>query len=536
MIKAFQYLFFVALVSGCIIACAKQGSPTGGPVDVEPPEFVNANPENFTTNFDKDEIRIYFDEYIKLEKPQRQIIVSPPMEPKTMITPLGTPRKYIKIEILDTLQENTTYTVNFGQSIVDNNEGNPMPFFKYVFSTGSYIDSLSVSGSVKSALQKIPDDFISVMLYEIDSTYSDSIVYNEVPTYISYTNDSLNVFQIENIKEGTYKLIALKDQNRNYKFDPEQDKIAFLEKPIQVPVDTVFRLKLFKEILDFEAARPKHATKQHLIFGYQGIADSAKIELLSEKPSDYEHRIIKDAEKDTLHYFFKPEMERDSLLFEISNENYRDTLTVFLRELEKDSLQFKASSTGTIGFDENFELSANIPIVEQDTSLISILDRDSLSVAFSSKIQPYENDLVLEFEKGEAQTYQITILPGAITDFFGKVNDTLSYRLRTKNISDYGILSMNLQNVKNFPIIVQLVDLEGEIVQELQSGSETVFNFTNIEPGEYFVRIIFDKNENGFWDTGNYLKNRQPETVTYFPDTLQVRANWDVSERFILKE
>lgn len=532
--KEIQYVFWTALLFVGVLGCAKQGSPTGGPVDVDPPGFINANPENYTTNFSKKEIRIFFDEYIELEDPQKQIIISPPMETKAIITPMGLARKYVAIEIKDTLQENTTYTVNFGQSIVDFNAQNPLPFFKYVFSTGSYIDSLSVSGTLKNALEKGTDDFVSVMLYEIDSTYNDSIVYNDTPTYISYSNDSLRTFQIENIKEGTYKLIAIKDENRNYKFDPEKDKIAFIEHPIEVPKDTVFQLNLFQEILDFSAERPKQVGQQHLIFGYQGMADSTQIKLLSENPAGYEYKIIQDPKTDTLHYFYKPAIEKDSLVFAVANQNYRDTLVVFLRELEKDSLTFTTAPSGNIGFEEAFELSANLPIVSQDTTLISIMDKDSLSVAFSAEMDAYHNTFRLNFQKEEAQTYQISFLPGAITDFYGSVNDTLNVRLRTKELADYGVLTMNLQQVENFPIVVQLLTVKGEVVQSFYSTGENVFNFTNVDPGEYFVRIMFDENENGHWDTGKYLENRQPERVTYFPDTLDIRANWDVMETFIL--
>lgn len=533
--KGFQYVFYMALILGCILSCAKQSSPTGGPEDMEAPKFIRADPENFTTHFNDDEIRIYFDEYIKLEDPQRQVIVSPPMETQAIITPMGTPRKYVKIEIKDTLQENTTYTVSFGQSIVDNNAENPLPFFKYVFSTGSYIDSLSVFGTVQDALQKMPDDFISVMLYKVDSTYSDSIVYKKVPTYISYTQDSTNNFQIENIKEGTYKLIALKDKNSNYKFEPKGDKIGFLEETITVPTDSVFHLTLFKEILDFEAKRPKHAAKQHLLFGYEGISDSVKIDLLSEKPTDYRFRIVKDREKDTLHYYYKPDIQKDSLLFEVARKNYRDTLVVYLQELEKDSLQFESFPKGNLSFEQDFELWPNLPIASKDSTLITILNKDSLSVPFSSKMELMENKLLLKFEEEEAQTYQITFLPGAVTDFFGNVNDTLNYRVQTKELSDYGILTMNIQNIDHFPVIVQLVDMEGIIKKEIYSESENIFNFTNISPAQYYIRLIYDDNKNGFWDTGNYLKRRQAEKVIYYPDTLEVRANWDVMETFILK-
>jgi uncharacterized protein (DUF2141 family) len=540
--EGFQYIFGVALVLALIISCAKRGSPTGGPADLEPPKFVSASPENYSINFEGEVIRINFDEYIKLDDPQRQILISPPMDPPAIITPMGSPRKYVEIEIRDTLRENTTYTVSFGQSIIDNNEENPLPFFKYVFSTGNYIDSLSISGTVQDAILKSPEEFISVMLYRIEdfeqdktfgraTAYTDSIPYVQVPTYISYTNDSLHSFKIENLKEGTYRLIALKDYNRNYLFDPAKDKIGFLEEPIQIPTDSIFHLTLFQEILDFEMERPKHVGQQHLIFGYQGIADSVEIKLLSEKPSDFEYRIVPDRETDTLHYWYKPKLERDSLVFEVSQQNYRDTLTVFLLEAEKDTLRLEAVQSGTINFDETFSIKSNTPLAEKDTTLISILNKDSLDVDFSAEIDFRLNQLELEFEKEEAGTYYIKLLPGAATDFFENINDTLNYRLQTKELSDYGVLTLNVQNLESHPVIVQLVSLNGEVAKEIYATDGNTFKFENITPGEYLVRFLYDQNQNGEWDTGSYLQNRQAERVVYFPDTLDIRANWDVVQR-----
>ena len=404
--KGIQYSIVVFVLTA-VWGCAKQGSPTGGPEDVEPPKFVQAEPENFSTNFEDDEIRIYFNEYIKLENPQQQIIISPPMEPRAIITPMGTPRKYVELELNDTLQENTTYTVNFGQSIVDNNEENPLPFFKYVFSTGSYLDSLQISGTVQDALQKTPDEFISVMLYKVDSTYSDSLIYKKAPTYIAYTQDSTHTFQIENIKEGTYKLRAIKDNNNNYKFEPKSDKIGFLEENVHIPTDSVFHLTLFQEILDFQFERPKYVGLQHIIFGYQGISDRVKIELLSEKPTDFSSRIVKDRETDTLHYYFKPKIEADSLLFAVGKKNYQDTLTVYLRELPKDTLEFDSFPKGGIGFEEAFELLPSLPIAAKDSTLISIMDNDSLLVPFSEKMDVQLNKLILDFEKKDISIMDI---------------------------------------------------------------------------------------------------------------------------------
>ncbi|MEL6988848.1 MAG: Ig-like domain-containing protein, partial [Bacteroidota bacterium] len=186
-----------------LVNCAKRGSPTGGPQDSIPPSFVKAVPPNYTTSFDKEEIRIYFDEYIKLKDYQKQLIISPPLK-NSIISPQGSASKYISITITDTLAPNTTYVFNFGQSIQDNNEGNPFSSFKYVMSTGEYIDSLTVKGSIIDELEDKPDNFVSVMLYAVDSTLNDSIVFKEPPRYVTNTLDSLTTFEITNIEEGEY--------------------------------------------------------------------------------------------------------------------------------------------------------------------------------------------------------------------------------------------------------------------------------------------------------------------------------------------
>ena len=154
--------------------------------------------------------------------------------------------KFISIKILDTLQENTTYSFNFGQSIEDNNEGNAYEQFKYVFSTGTFIDSLKVGGTIKDALNKTEDSFVSVMLYEVNEKFTDSVVYKSVPRYITNTLDSLKTFKIENIKAGKYLLVAMKDANSNNKFNPKEDKIGFRKQYVTIPNDSLFELKLIQ--------------------------------------------------------------------------------------------------------------------------------------------------------------------------------------------------------------------------------------------------------------------------------------------------
>ena len=207
------------------------------------PVLKYSSPKNFSTNFKGDEIILGFDEYVKLKNLNKQLIISPPMKHEPLILPTNA-SKVITIKIKDTLQPNTTYSFNFGQSIADNNEGNAINQFKYVFSTGSYIDSLSIGGQIKDAYEKNVDNFVSVMLYEVNDTFKDSVIYKQSPRYITNTLDSLRTFKLENLKAGKYLLVALKDKGGNNKYNPKDDKIGFIKHYITVPNDTLFEIRI----------------------------------------------------------------------------------------------------------------------------------------------------------------------------------------------------------------------------------------------------------------------------------------------------
>lgn len=534
--KYFSGLLMI-LLSLTFVQCAKKGTPQGGDLDTEPPKFLRATPENYSTQFNKEEIRIYFDEYIKLDDAQKQIIISPPMAIKPEITPLGSPSKYIRIRLNDTLRKNTTYAINFGKSVVDNNEGNPLPYFKYVFSTGDYIDSLSVAGTVSDALLKEADPFISVMLYDADETYNDSLVFTTPPRYITNTLDSLRSFELTNIKEGTYHLVAIRDLNNDYKFNPGKEKIAFLKETISVPADTTYNLQLFKEEIAFEAGRPKQVAKQKILVGYKGKAklDSISIDPLNTVPSDFEYRFTKVVDKDSLYLWYKPIVETDSLRFKFNSQKDTTSLIARISDMKADSLVINTEPSGTLEFNKDFLIKANTPLTTKDDTLIKILNKDSLEVAFTSELKKIENSIHIKFSKNENETYRIQILPGAITDFFNATNDTIYRTLKTKTFSDYGNVRLNLQNVKSYPIIVQLTDEKGVVKAEKKSDNQSNIAFELISPGEYLIRVIYDSNANGKWDTGNFLLKNNPEEIIYFPDLLEVRPNWDINQTFILK-
>ena len=265
--KHFKYIPFLLLLF--FISCAKRGSITGGVKDTIAPTLKYSFPENYSVKFQGNKIKLIFDENIKLKNLNKQLIISPPMKNEPLVTPT-TATKILTITINDTLQPNTTYSLNFGQSIADNNEGNPFNQFKYVFSTGDYIDSLALGGRVKDAYDKEVASFVSIMLYEANEKFNDSTIYKENPRYITNTLDSLKTFRLENLKAGKYYLVAMKDNNSNNKFNPKSDRIGFNKQIVTIPNDTVFELELFKEVMPFKAIKPSQASGNRLIVGYEG--------------------------------------------------------------------------------------------------------------------------------------------------------------------------------------------------------------------------------------------------------------------------
>lgn len=529
----FRFVLFLTIII-IVFSCARRGRPEGGPKDFDKPIMVKADPAFESLNFKSDEIRIFFDEYIKLKDATSQLIVSPPLKYPLVITPQGTPSKYIRIKLQDTLQENTTYTFNFGQSIMDNTEGNILDNFKYIFSTGDYIDSLEISGTIKDAFDLKMKDKPTLMLYLVDDNFKDSIIYNEKPYYVGSTLDSVN-WNITNIKAGKYLLIALNDYSKNYKFNPKEDKIGFQNNYIIVPSDTTYAISLFREILPFRvASKPIEHSKGHLIFGYEGVGKDFEVSVLSETTSDFASISTFDKEKDTLHYWYR-NYDKDSISFELRNQVVLDSVRIKLFEKEIDSLKLKSSVTGALHLRDTLKISTNVPVEKIDTTKISFLDKDSLKISYQIIISKDKKDLLFDFEKSFDNKYSLELLPGAIIDFFEVANDSLKVKFNTKKPTSYSSIFLNLKNIQNYPIIVQLIDDKGKVIADFYSEFEQEYKFENLQPSRYKVRLIYDSNANKKWDTGNFLSKQQPEKVYYFKNILEAKANWEVVETFTVE-
>jgi hypothetical protein len=526
-----KYILLLTLL--VMIGCAKRGTITGGLKDTIAPVLKMSFPKKFSTNFKGNEIKLVFDENIKLKNLNKQLVISPPMKNEPLITPTSA-SKFITIKIKDTLQPNTTYSFNFGQSIADNNEGNPFNQFKYIFSTGDYIDSLALGGKIKDAYSKEADSFVSVMLYETNDSFKDSVVYKENPRYITNTLDSLKTFKLENLKAGKYMLVAMKDKNSNNKFNPREDKIAFIKDYITIPNDTTYELSLFKEIPAFKAYKPTQASGNRLVMGYEGNMELKNLRpklTLKNNTTTLSTIITQLPKKDSLQIWYQP-LKADSLALEVTNDKYLANFSLKIKDQKKDSLNISALYSGTLHFRDRFTLETATPLVHFDNSKIKLTANDSVAVAFTSEYDDFNQKMFFDFKKEPSEKYSFTILPGALTDFYEKSNDTLTYKVNTKSTVDYGNLRVMLQNVKKFPVIVELTNTKGDVIASEYSESNTTVDFNLLEPALFTLRLIYDENKNKVYDSGSYLEKRYAEEVIYFSKEIDVRANWDVEQVF----
>ena len=340
------------LTVGLLYACASIGNPDGGPYDETPPKFVRATPEPNTLNNKRKKVTIEFDEFIKLEKASEKVIISPPQKEMAEVEASG---KHVNIEFFDTLQANTTYTIDFGDAIVDNNEGNPMGNFAYAFSTGSEIDTMEISGTVLNAENLEPIKDIQVGLHQ---NLNDS-AFTKLPFNRISRTDSRGHFIIRGIKPGKYRVYALKDGNQNYMYDSKTETIAYLDSLVipdmqegairydtvwnqidTLRYDTIYKTSYTRFLPDDLILRAfkEENTLQYLVknereqlnrFSLYFNAKSDTLPTLKGLNFDEKDAFIIEStpKNDTIRYWIK-----DSLMCE------QDTLTIELKYLATDTL------------------------------------------------------------------------------------------------------------------------------------------------------------------------------------------------------
>ncbi|MGC6479155.1 MAG: Ig-like domain-containing protein [Flavobacteriaceae bacterium] len=534
-IKHFKYCCYFLVVGLLLIGCARRGSPTGGPLDSIPPVLINASPKMRSVNFKSDKIVLTFDEFVKFKDLDKQLVISPPLEKKAYtIRPQTGASKKVTIEFLDSLQALTTYTINFGEAINDHNEGNILPFFSYTFSTGDEIDSLGLGGKISDGLLEVSEEYVTLQMYPlVDSIPRDSMPYLIKPFYVTSTLDSI-FFEFQNLREGTYEVIALKDLNFNYIFDPASEKIGFLKDPIRLPTDSVLHFRMFKEVLAFQWARPFYINHNKIGIGYFGGFEKRPIEILSSVPEGFRYLTNRDRKTDTLNFWITEHEGLDSLQLGLAVADSLQKFTVKFRQKTADSLVVSPLQKGKLNLRDTLILNMNRPVVQLDSTHFRLVNVDTLPVPFRVRLDENHDRLYVDFEKIPNDRYSLSMTPQALTDFWGSTNDSLQWNWRTQKTDAYGNIIVRMPWEFDCPFILQLLDGKGlKVIREVSEEDPFgTYTFDYLLPGKYRVRVIEDCNANGRWDTGNYLQKIQPERRSYYPPELELRANWDLNEQF----
>ncbi|GAG73664.1 unnamed protein product [marine sediment metagenome] len=371
---------------------------------------------------------------------------------------------------------------------------------------------------------------IDVMLYEYDSLYTDSVIFKQKPRYIANTLDS-TLYELTNLRAGKYLLVALNDANNNKIYDPDTDKIGFINDTIVIPTENTYDLSIFKEIPELALFRPKEVAKGHLIFGYQGIYENFKIDVTSNVPYDFRSELTYEKDKDTVNYWYT-EVEADSLNFTVTADSIVEQFTARIRSTEIDSLVSVPSANNTLHLLDTFSISTNTPIIRIDTTQIHLVDRDTIQVPFKAFLAPSKTKLFIDFDKKQGNLYNLDINPNMFSDIYGISNDSMVFRLETKTIEDYGVFKIDIQSNFDNGFIVELLGSTENVIRRKKILKPELVTFEYLNPAKYFIRVIIDENKNGIWDTGSVLEKRQPERIKYFDIEIEIRANWEENEIF----
>ncbi len=497
-------------------SCAQIVAPTGGEEDIIPPEIIAVNPEKFSVNFSSTEIELEFDEYVRVNRWKDQFIASPPLKYPIVTKVKG---KKVILSIKDTLLENSTYLFRFGKSIVDITENNPLSDFTYVFSTGTYIDSLQLSGRVKTAESDEALENSLVMLY---SDEGDSLPYKQLPKYLCKT-DELGNFQFENLAEGDYQVFALLDENDNFLYDQVKENIAFLNEPVRVaqnnePVELLSFIA--ENEIQYVKKQEENGPVLKLIMNKSG--DAIQIAALDTLLDDILIQQETSKLSDTLIYWFKS-LEETSFSLELSTDSsVIDTIKVNLDSLTE-TLQVKPFTS--VDFFKDLSLKFNFPIASMDTSRVLLFSSDSVKLPFQITRGKTPLNWNLKHPWKSKLAYRLLILPGAFEDIYAQTLDSLEQSFIVSSPEDFGNLVLKIQDDNKISKLVQVIQGQNIVKQVFPIEGNATFN--NLSPGSYQIRLVYDSNANGKWDTGNYPLRVQPENCIIFNEQVQIRANWD---------
>ncbi len=540
--KTESLLFKLRLISFCaaislFASCAVPQNPQGGPKDTTPPKVVEMIPKNLTKNFAAKKITIEFDEYFRLNDQFKEFNISPDQEKQPVLKIKG---KKLEIDLQDTLEKNTTYTLNFGKAIADVNEGNIVKNLSYVFSTGSKIDSLQLSGTVISSLTGEPELDATVFILPLDR---DSLFGKKRPS-IYTTTDSSGRYQLNNLREDSYKVYALKEFGGGDKiYQQLSDEIGFRKDTVLINKNIEnYDLQIFKEkATDFRILDRKFNLDGSMFFSFNQELKQPKITVIQPADLDKDKFVSFSKNNDTARVWLN-KLDFDSVKLAISSAGKQLDTISFTRG-KKDNytrdLNFtENTSDAKLSPFQQYTITANFPIVSVDPAKVTLLE-DSVKRTNFEMVKDTANFLkyIIKYPWKPKRTYALTIDPGAFTVIFGAKNRQINKTFTLGNQDDYGSLILNVEvpdTTKSY--IVEFISEQKETIKSFIIIKNTKINFSNYPSGKYYIRIVYDANRNGKWDTGNLALHLQPEKIWYDPVERSLRANWEREDKLIIPE
>lgn len=566
-----KFILTLIVISFIAQQCAKQTAPTGGPKDETPPKIKWSNPRDKQTKFRSEKIEILFDEFVQLNNPNDQIIITPTIGKKFEVT---NRKNKVTLAFNASLQENTTYNINFRESIQDLTEKNPA-VAKIAFSTGDYIDSLSISGIIKEILTDQPAKNYTVALTQASDTFN---LFKHQASWITQADEE-GKFVLENLKPGSYLIYTFDDKNKNLIVDSKSEKYGFkgeyitLEKSIENISIATFKLDASN--LKLIASRPT--------FSYFLIRLSKGLASYTLSPINKEESLYSALEGDNASIKVYNTIKEDSIqvkLFALDSlDNKIDTLLYVKfnpKSTTKDKMQHKLEPVKYLETNSTLYTSLSftkpIPFVNPDSIFIQLdsltkisfsetdlewdQSKTKLSVTKRYEIpkpskatskpipsKPTERPLKQPgsspVEKGTVetikQTYnQLTFPKGT---FISVELDTIPHiaeAIRKTTLEQTGIIMSKVETKENF--IIQLINKNYQVIQEVITNKNA--KFENLQPGIYQLRLIIDRNKNGKWDAGKAATKTEPEKIIFFTNSknekdINIKANWEVGPLLI---
>lgn len=534
-------IILLLIFSVLVHSCARVGSPVGGLKDTLAPRFLSSNIDTTRVNVRRDikELRIDFDEYITLKDINKNLNISPPIENITRILPSNIANKFLVIQWSDTLQANTTYNFNFGNSIADNSESNVMRYFNFAFSTGEKLDDLYISGEVKDAFaitkQNNSENKMVVGMYQL----KDTINYKKKPYYITKVDDD-GYYELNYLAPGKYKIIAFDDDNGNSIYDPGKEKIGFRKDTVNIEKSiSGLNLKLYPSKKAFKKPELKEIPGG-ILMTFEGNPTDVKVTSRNEKLKDF--KVTHTPKSDSVRIWFDAvksdigQTVTENLKFGYEADGKKDSTSVFYKYNAKNVMTVDNNIGGALLPPKtDFKLISNY-IVDKINPEKWTLKTDSVSQNFTAKISaanPYEILVQSDFVVGKK--YQLTIPKTTVSSFYEKNAASKRFDFEADKVESYGSLRFNLTNAPKTKFWIQLLDSsEKAIYQKYTSGNQV--NFDIVKPGDYIVRILVDNNENNHWDEADFVNQIFAEDSYIYYKMVVARPLWESKEEWDLND